>query len=387
VVSTRTRPVDCDSHLFEPGDMWSTYCDPADRDLALRMESDDLGYVWVVHGGRRLLLAEPHQPGQTTSIGEYRQRWKQGLASTLEYADFAAPYSDPSAIVAHLDDSGFEAAVLFPNYGIGWERHLESDRRATLANMRAWNRWITEIAAAGRGRLLPVGHLHLSDQGWLGEELTRLASSGVKLALIPPSLVDGRRPSDPELDGIWSSFVEHGVSPVFHVANQPRPFDDTWYGEDVIAGVNPLTSVFLWTGVALALTDLILNGVLERHPGLRLGVMELSAIWVPLHLQMMDGGFGFAASFNGESEPLSLRPSEYFKRQVRVAAFSYERPRQLTERVGDIFMACSDYPHSEGTATALRDYEGVGVDPASHPGLFGGNVSFLLGTGTAGPGG
>jgi hypothetical protein len=131
--------------------------------------------------------------------------------------------------------------------------------------------------------------------------------------------------------------------------------------------------------VALALTDLIINGVLERHPDLRLGVMELSAVWVPLHLQMMDGGLAFSTSFNGEPPAqLSMRPSDYFRRQVRVAAFSYEQPRRLIDQVGDIFMACSDYPHTEGSDTALDDYSRVGVTPGEQAALFHDNAAFLL---------
>lgn len=374
--------VDCDMHLFEPAGMWERYCDPADRHVALRMETDDLGYVWLVagEGGRRVWLAEPHQPKRPASIGDYRQRQKAGLPSSIDYGSFAAPYSDPAAIVAHLDRTGFDGAVLFPNYGIIWERPLDADQRMTQVNMGAWNRWISELRPQGGGRLHPVAHVNLRDRDWLVAQLDGLAAAGIRLALIPPALVDGRRLSDPSLDWAWAAFVDHGITPVFHVADQPRPFADAWYGEDILAGVSPLSSIFIWTGVALALTDLIINGVLERHPDLRLGVMELSAVWVPLHLQMLDGGYAFAASFNGEKVPLSLRPSDYFRRQVRVAAFSYERPGHLIDNAGDIFMACSDYPHTEGTDTALEDYGRVGMDPASAPALFAGNVNFLLRT-------
>lgn len=40
--------------------MWQRYCDPGDRHRALRMEKDDLGYVWLVagEGGRRVWLAD-----------------------------------------------------------------------------------------------------------------------------------------------------------------------------------------------------------------------------------------------------------------------------------------------------------------------------------------
>jgi hypothetical protein len=71
-------------------------------------------------------------------------------------------------------------------------------------------------------------------------------------------------------------------------------------------------------------------------------------------------------------------PSEYFQRQVRVAAFSYERPLDLMAASGDLFMACSDYPHTEGTLTAIEDYAAVGLAPDAHPQFFGGNASFLL---------
>jgi len=42
-------------------------------------------------------------------------------------------------------------------------------------------------------------------------------------------------------------------------------------------------------------------------------------------------------------------------------------------------MCCSDYPHSEGTATPIDDYERSGTPVAEHPGLFGANAELLLG--------
>jgi hypothetical protein len=46
---------------------------------------------------------------------------------------------------------------------------------------------------------------------------------------------------------------------------------------------------------------------------------------------------------------------------------------------GDLFMCCSDYPHSEGTATPLDDYTGAGCPPVESPGFFHDNVGELLG--------
>ena len=371
--------IDCDSHLFEPGDMWRRYADPGDRDVVLRMTTDDLGYTWLMSGDRRITLAEPHIPGKVDGIGQYRMRMLEGLESTLDYPEFAAPYSDPKERLRVLDELGFDASVLFPNYGITWERPLADDLRATLANMTSWNRWIAEIAADGEGRLHPVAHVSLWDLDWLERQLAELSAAGIRLALMAPALVHGRPLSDPGLDRAWAAFVAHGITPVFHVANQPRPFDEAWYGEDLVGGVNPLSTIFLWTAAALALTDLILNGVLERHEDLRIGIMELSANWVPLHLQLMDGSRRFTERFNGEASPLSMVPSEYFRRHVRVAAFPQEQPHLLMQRCGsDLFMGCSDWPHTEGTNDPFGAYAGVDTVLDGNPGFFGDNVAFLL---------
>ena len=145
----------------------------------------------------------------------------------------------------------------------------------------------------------PVAHCTLRDAAWLHAELARLERDGVHLAMIAPALVDGRPLSHPDHDAIWRAFVDHGVTPVFHVADQRRAFDDAWYTQPEDFGVPPLESVFLWTAAALACTDLILNGTLERLPDLRIGIVELSAIWVPMFLMMLDGGSDFTAKLNG----------------------------------------------------------------------------------------
>jgi hypothetical protein len=88
------------------------------------------------------------------------------------------------------------------------------------------------------------------------------------------------------------------------------------------------------------------------------GIVELSAVWVPLFLMMLDGGSHFVQRLNGRERGLPLRPSEYFKRQVRVSSFAYELPAQIQRQLGgaELLMCCSDYPHSEGTARPLYIY-------------------------------
>jgi hypothetical protein len=373
--------VDADTHLSEPGDMWVTHVDPADRDLALRLETDALGHTWLRHGGQAVHLVEVHHPGDGDAMAAYRTRVRDGLPAAVAYED-ALPreHWDPAARAAQLDTWGIERSVVFPNFGLLWERPLADDVRAQTANMRAWNRWAASVRADGRGRLEPVAHVTLRDLDWLDDELAVLERAGLRLAMVAPALVDGKRLSHPDLDRAWRCFVDRGITPVFHVSAFPHPFGDGWYDGDPDV-VNPvLSSVFLSAAPALALADLAVNGVFARHPDLRVGVMELSAIWVPQFLLVLDGGFDFHARFNGRPlASLDRRPSEYVRDHVRIAAFGYERPDVLTRQAGDMFMFCSDWPHAEGVRRPIDDYVAAcPVTPDADPVLFGGNVAWLL---------
>jgi hypothetical protein len=378
--------IDSDQHLVEYRTMWSDHIDPAMRSEAILCVDDDAGWTWLWWRDHRLGLADVQTPGDTSAIGDRRQRALRGDPCDTPWDD-ALPrdHWDPSARRDALDHLGVDEAVLFPNFGLLWERTLGRDPSAQLANMRAWNRWCAAVAHDGRGALHPVAHVHLRDAAWLDIELRAARDADVRLAMVAPALVDGKPLSHPDLDRAWSLFAEYDITPVFHVADQPRPFDDAWYIDDG-EGFPTLDSVFLWTAAALATTDLIVGGVFERHPQLRLGIVELSAIWVPMYLLMLDGGIEFTSKLNGHP-PAGLRgrPSDAFRRHVRVSSFAYELPARITREIGgrDLLMACSDYPHSEGTSTPVADYAAVherfATTPESAPDLFSANAAFLLG--------
>jgi predicted TIM-barrel fold metal-dependent hydrolase len=379
-----TPVIDCDQHLYEPRTMWADHVDPAQRDDALAIVDDDLGYPWLVWRGRQLELCDVQHPRDTGELGRHRTRSREGRPSEYRYDDaLPADYWEPAARVAKLDEMGLDQAVLFPNFGLLWERALSESLPALTANMGAWNRWCADVRAAGAGRLHPVAHVTLRDPDWLEAQLAALGAADVRMAMVGATPVDGRPLSHPDHDRLWAAFAAHGVTPTFHVGEQQRAAADGWYSNEPDNFVSPLDSIMLSTAPAVAVTDLVVHGTLARHPDLRIGVIELGGMWVPGYLPMLDGGWEFTNRLNGGPVvELDARPSEYFRRQVRVAAFSYEQPDVLAQRAGDLFMLCSDYPHSEGTDTPLADYAARGLGPETAPAFSRDNCAFLLGADT-----
>lgn len=378
-----TAIIDADMHLYEGRTTWLDHAPRSQKHLALRIADDELGHAWLSLGDRRVHIAEIHHPGDVVKMGEYRRRVREHQRPLVHYDDALPPeFHDPGARRDQLDYMGLDGTVLFPNYGLLWERPLRDDLDVTRTNMSAWNRYAIAVAQQGRGRLHPVAHVTLRDVEWLRSELQLLARSTVRLAMVAPALVDGRRLSHPALDDAWRAFEESGITPVFHVAAFPRPFDDAWYENDPDQVTPVLSSSFLSAAPAMAIADMAVNGCFARHPQLRLGVMELTARWLPLFLRHLDGAFSFHAAFEGRPlAELELAPSEYVLRHVRVAAFADEEPARLAAEAGDnIFMFCSDYPHAEGTADPLGHYQEAGARVAGHDRdrLYGGNVAWLL---------
>ena len=144
------RTIDVDQHLFESRHTWADYIDPAQRDDALRIEDDEAGWPWLVWRGRRLTNIEVPFPEQSADIGRDHVRRLAGEPAPASFEELVPPaYGSAPARLAALDQFGIDSAVLFPNYGLLWERMLAEDRPAQRANARAYNRFMAEVVADG----------------------------------------------------------------------------------------------------------------------------------------------------------------------------------------------------------------------------------------------
>jgi hypothetical protein len=271
---------------------------------------------------------------------------------------------------------GSDGAILFPQWGLGWESLFFADNILALqANAAAWNRYAADVRAEGHGHLYPVGHLTLQgDRRWLFEQLRNLATADIHMAVVTPALINGSRPSRPEHDPIWEAFVENGVTLTHHISSgHPYMFDRAWVDNDT--PTVPAVGIGMFPShTHLFLGDLTINGVFQRHPDLRVALIEEAALlWVERFAASIDRGYLASERSLGRSINRSLEcmPSEYLFRHCRFGVLASEQGQSPTivgagqradglvnvaDRIGDVFCWGGDWPHAEGERDPLNDF-------------------------------
>jgi uncharacterized protein len=267
--------------------------------------------------------------------------------------------------VRALDILGLERQLVFPT-GM-WPAQL-SDRPEAFVAVGRYNDYVREWAHAGAGRLAPSALLNtMKVDGALIEARRAIDAGAFALQFAcnrPPA---GLSPAAPEWEPLWSMIAESGLPMLFHTGGQHGVIHPGWApplphlqarprpGGDRAEAFGPWHMEWTHLGAELFLTAMILGGVLERHPDLRIGVIELGAGWVGPWCERLDAATELFARRMSASLP--LKPSEYTARQVRVTPFYGERVARFVELYGleDVYVFSTDYPHPEG-----------GVDPINY---------------------
>ena len=126
---------------------------------------------------------------------------------------------------------------------------------------------------------------------------------------------------------------------------------------------------------------LIFSGVLERFPRLQIVSAENNCGWLPYYFQRLDRAFE-RSRYTSEC-PLSLKPSEYFQRQMYCTYIDDYVGVANRHFIGvDKLMWSSDYPHQASSwphsqAVVARDFQDA--SPAEQFKITRGNVAKLYG--------
>jgi predicted TIM-barrel fold metal-dependent hydrolase len=275
-----------------------------------------------------------------------------------------------------LDTMGIERALLFPSFGLVGIRLAASPALAAQAfsldlsaaeaydvgvrAMAAFNRWAVEQQRAVGTRVRPVAVMLTEDLDEMLRQLDQLLADGIRAVWIPNSTPPaGTSPADTRLDPFWRRAADAGCAVLLHVGTDfSFPASDRW-AANVPALVTPNAASefplgpFSGATVNFAsenyLAAMVLGGVFERVPNLRFGAIEVGAGWLGPFAERMDmWADEFGRRLTGV---LSMRPSEYLARNVRVTPYAFEPVDRYFERyplVADCLCFSTDYPHVEG---------------------------------------
>ncbi len=237
------------------------------------------------------------------------------------------------------------------------------------AGRRAWHRWTAECLSDPEGRLLLVGdsgqcfdmHVALAELRWLKEH-------GFFGVFIPGNVPHPDLPPlyDKYFDPFWSACEDLGLHIAIHAGygNEQGTLNPTLEklaslaNEESGSGIdqfvsNSKDSFFAFDPLPRkAVWELMLGGVFDRHPKLRMLMTEIRADWVPPTLARLDNWF------ERSEVPAKRKPSEYWKEHF-VAGLSFMKRSEIEMRnqIGIRQIGFGrDYPHPEGTWPKTHDH-------------------------------
>ncbi len=369
---------DADAHIFEPPGWIDDYLDPdlRERAAAIAPPPNDKVRAWV---------------GKITA----KQRDEEFRSRDAEEIMLRKGFDAPGAFLredrpAALDLLGFASQLIFTTAYLGpLVRADRSDPELAFGFARAHNRGMVEFCSVDR-RLLPacwVPLSHLDGAGEFAREAIELGAAALLVASVCPRT---HSPSHVALDAVWAAAEEAGVPIVFHVGGGV-PMDNAYKENglppvpDFTGGDGNFTSVSFMSIPAApmqTLATLILDGVLERFPNLKFGVIEQGAAWLPGWMRMLDSAAEAFAKNEERLKKLSLKASEYVTRQVRATPYPHEPAGWIVrESSPAIPMFSSDYPHTEGGRNPLKRFEASmeGTTDAEKQAFYCDNFADLMG--------
>jgi uncharacterized protein len=332
------RVLDADCHQMEPPDLWVERIDPRFRERAPRLAQAGSRQTLMVEG-EPFTVEEGKYPFATP---EFLAALMKGLArfSRARETGFSA-----TSRLQDMDEEGVDVQVLYPTFGGQMLGREFRDPELLAACCRAYNDWSAEYCGAAPERLRWAAILPVQAVDLALEEARRAAARGAVSFYLRPNPVKGRNLYHPDYEPLWAEIERLGKPVCIHDSGSPHIAS---YGDRMETHTSGHMVAHPFEAMA-AMMSLIWYGVLERWPRLTVVHVEADAGWVPYWLQRMEQHWDFSG--NAEHPDLKLRPTEYFKRNVFVAARGDEMTLgSVVELAGDDNIVFNtDYPHPDGT--------------------------------------
>src|SRR5262245_54752689 len=252
-----------------------------------------------------------------------------------------------------LDGAEIERTVLYPTAGLtcGLIRHVDW----AIALARAYNNWLFARYLSVSERLHGMALLPLQDPSAAAQELQRAVGElGMLGGVLTP--IGLRKPlGDGDFDPVYRTAAELGCALAVHAGPAQG------LGLDILdrfAQVHTLSHPY---AQMIQVTSVVMNGVLDRFPTVRIGFMEAGASWVPFLMYRMN------RSYKGRQHaeyigPVTRPPATYVTGGQLY--FSAEPTEDSLAHVIDVIgsetvLFSSDYPHEANLALCRAEIDAV----------------------------
>jgi uncharacterized protein len=381
--------ISADSHVNEPPEAWARvqkeYGDRAPR-VAKNPPGVPKG-TWLLIDGLPPVGLSHYSKGMVVSKNQGISEVEQEkhfetirFNENFRYEDYPGGW-EPAARLRDQDVDGVQAEILFSSA----VRQLYSitDEPFQRAIFRSYNAWLQEFCSYNPNRLLGLAILSILNIEHTVTDIDEYAKRGFRGVQIPTRIRDSGY-YEPKYEPMWAALEETGMIVNVHTSATQGIARKHYEGpRDVDPKKQSLGLANKQAPAQQFLGNLILSGVFDRHPKLKVVCAEFDVGWVANLVQQVDYWFGRASTYDAERNINKLAPSAYFKTN---AFFTYQDDRAgvLTTPVfgADNFLWASDYPHGVTTwpnSQATVDRNCAGIDPSVKRKLNRENVAKLYG--------
>jgi uncharacterized protein len=346
---------DADSHLMEMPDFLSAHADAASRPLLPSLDRLTQGQFnpgdLAGRGGHA-----PETVEELLKLGDritYGPKWHAALGA----------FSGAERGQA-LDLLGFKAQIVFSSFCA--RPIFEATPDVAYAAAQAHNRAMAAFCDADR-RLIGVAIVPLDDPERALAEIDRATALGLGAVWVSADPPGGRSPGHPAHERIWGTLAERGLPFILHVGSAPLSIAAPWMndgypgrvtargGAEVI-GSKDLTVIH--HAAQRFISTLVLDGVLERFPALRGGVIEIGAGWAPDMIRRLDHAVEIWAKSEPHLSEMKRKPSRQIRDQLRFTPYPFEDVGAIVaESYPELYLFSSDYPHAEGGRDPIGRFE------------------------------
>lgn len=212
---------------------------------------------------------------------------------------------------------------------------------------RAYHRYMADYCAPDTRRLKSMVLALATDPAWSAQVIKEHAREDW-VAAVWPLLPEGMPIDDPDLEPIWAAADEADLPIMYHAFTIETPYfpgyRDVW-GNPAMGRCAGQT----WGGQRF-LSFMLMGGMLDRYPRLRVGSLESGHAWLPHWLTRLGRQIDYVRG--SVSPTLKHTPMEYAQMGRVFLSIDFSEGVALTKSaidlIGDhVFMFASDYPHPE----------------------------------------